>query len=121
MPKHTKKELKRHSKKDLLGFARNSGIVVKNSVSKNSLVELVYKNKSLRESIPIKEKRKMSEKQLANLAKFRFKKDQTKNFNPKGVMSDNIQGATYVTDFIDFIFYIFQTGKFSNIINQFSK
>ena len=46
--------------------------------SKGELVEFIMKNKGLRGSLPVKDKRVMSDKQKKNLEKFRFKKSTTK-------------------------------------------
>jgi len=75
MPKQTKRTLKRYLKKDLMKYAKDAGLDVNKKMSKNSIVDKIYKSKKTRSSIPIKDKRKLSEKQRANLAKYRIGKD----------------------------------------------
>lgn len=70
----TKKEINRFSKKELIAICKDNGITCNSKTSKISLVAEVMKNKSLRGSLTIKPKRKMSEKQIQNLAKHRFNK-----------------------------------------------
>ena len=70
----TKKEINRYNKKELMKIFKDNGIACNSKTSKTSLVAEVLKNKSLRGSLEVKAKRKMSDKQKANLSKFRFKK-----------------------------------------------
>ncbi len=70
----TKKEINRYSKAELIKICREEGIKCNTKSSKTMLVAEVLKNKRLRGSLPVKEKRKMSDKQKENLARFRFKK-----------------------------------------------
>jgi hypothetical protein len=71
----TKKEINRYKKNDLLKIAKDNGIEANRKMSKRELVNKVYKNKSLRKSLKAPEKRKLTEKQKANLAKYRIGKD----------------------------------------------
>ena len=71
MSKITKKVIKRHLKKDLLKIAKDNGLDVNKKMTKNVIVDKIFKNKSVRSKVPLKEKRPLSEKQKANLARFR--------------------------------------------------
>ena len=76
--KLNRKEIRRYNKKELLKICKEIGIQCNTKSSKAELVSHVMKNKGLRSSLPLKEKRKMSDKQKANLARFRFKKSKDK-------------------------------------------
>ena len=93
MPKQSKKSINRHSKNDLLKFALDNGIGVRKSHSKRSIVEAIFKNKSVRDTLPLKAKRIMSAKQKANLNRFRFKKSTTKEQDDSAVVSKPIPVA----------------------------
>lgn len=71
--RHTRKTINRHNKKDLLKFARDNGLKVKTTMTKKILVDMIFRNKALRDKVPLKEKRKLTEKQKANLKKFGYK------------------------------------------------
>lgn len=93
MVKHTRKTIARNSKKDLLKFARDNGLDVKTSMSKKIIVDIIFKNKSVRALVPEKEKRKLSEKQRANLERFRFKKTKDKVLDDSAKISKPIEVA----------------------------
>ena len=78
----TKKELKRYKKSELIQHLGGDKSLKK--MSKNALVDMAFKNKKIRAMAP-KEKRKMSEKQKANLQKWRIGKDykHEKTIKPK--------------------------------------
>lgn len=69
--KQTKKSLKRHGKTALMKFAKENGLEVNKKDTKTALVEKIWKNKGLRDKLEVKGPRPLSEKQKANLAKFR--------------------------------------------------
>ena len=71
----TKKEMKRFNKSELIKMLGGDKNLKKQS--KNALVDMAYKRKDLRAMKP-KEKRKMTEKQRANLTKWRIQKDYKK-------------------------------------------
>lgn len=78
MPVHkglSKKEIRRFKKADLLKMCKDGLIPCSKKDSKAVLVTKVFKNKKLRSSLQAPEKRKMSEKQLKNLERFRIGKD----------------------------------------------
>jgi hypothetical protein len=70
----TRKELRRIKKADLLEICLDNNIECNRKSSKNSLVDKIFKNKKLRGSLPVPPPRQISEKQRANLTKFRYKK-----------------------------------------------
>ena len=76
--KLNRKEIKRFTKLELRKICNDNGIPCNTKTSKADLVSSVFKNKQLRGSLPVKAKRTMSEKQKANLQKFRFKKSISK-------------------------------------------
>ena len=63
----TRKEIGRYNKADLLRIARDSGIACKGKMLKRELVDCIFKRKDLRSSLQAPPKRKMTEKQKANL------------------------------------------------------
>ncbi len=73
-----RKEIKRYNKPELLVICKENGFQCNSKSSKGELVEFIMKHKELRSSLPVKDKRVMSDKQKANLSKFRFKKSTTK-------------------------------------------
>ncbi len=77
--KLTKKEISRYSKKELLKICREVGVSCNTKSSKSMLVAEVLKNKGLRSTLAVKGKRALTDKQKANLARFRFKKNPISN------------------------------------------
>ena len=90
----TRKIINRHSKKYLIDFAKSNGLKVNKSTSKKIVVDLLFKNKSLRNKIPVKEKRKLSDKQRKNLERFRFKKTQNKEVAESSTVRAPVPSAT---------------------------
>ena len=70
----TRKELNRFLKKDLMKIARDNNMPCNSKDSKRNLVDCIFKNKDLRKSLTAPPKRVMSEKQKANLKRFRLGK-----------------------------------------------
>lgn len=68
----TKKEIRRFKKSTLLQMLGDKG---SKKMSKNSLVDAFFRDKNLRSTTVAKEKRKLTEKQKANLSKWRIGKD----------------------------------------------
>lgn len=93
-PKHNKKSINRHPKKDLLKFCKENGIACNSKTSKSMLVAELLKNKPLHTLLSHLEKRKMSDKQKANLEKFRFKKSVSKEQDASAVISKPIAVAS---------------------------
>ena len=71
----SKKEIKRFTKVELRRICKENGIHCTTKTSKLELVSNIFKNKQLRGSLAVKGKRVMSDKQKANLKKFRFNKN----------------------------------------------
>lgn len=75
MPKQTRKMINRHSKNSLLEFADEHGLEVNNKMGKSSIVDMIFKNKDVRDKLTMKEKRPLTENQKKNLMGFRKAKD----------------------------------------------
>ena len=67
----SKKEIKRFKKADLVKLCKEYDVQCSKKDSKALLVDKVFKSKKMRSSLHAPEKRKMSEKQMSNLARFR--------------------------------------------------
>lgn len=87
----TRKELNRFKKAELLAVARNAGISCKGKMLKRELVDCIFKRKDLRSSLQAPEKRKLTEKQKANLLRLQKRnyKDEKKI---KGQAQDKVDG-----------------------------
>ena len=66
----SKKELRRYNKADLLRLAAENNIEVRKSVSKNVIVDMLYKNKSIRDTLSAPPKRGATPAQLEARKKF---------------------------------------------------
>lgn len=99
MGKHglTKKELNRYKKAELLKICKDNNISCSTKSSKAELVSSIFKNKSLRKSLPLKPKRKMSEKQRANLEKFRFKNTISKEQDESATIRSPLPAPVSIT------------------------
>lgn len=87
----TRKEINRYKKADLLRIARDAGIACKGKMLKRELVDCIFKRKDLRSSLQVPEKRKLTEKQKANLLRL-----QKRNFKDekkiKGQTQEKVDG-----------------------------
>lgn len=82
----TKKEFKRFSKKEIVGLIKEHSLNIdfNSKTSKNSLVDMVFANKTfksnVRKTLTPKPKRQISEKQRENLKKFQAKKGEFQSY-----------------------------------------
>lgn len=81
----SKKEINRFKKAELMKIVRAEGLPCNTKMLKRDLVDCVFKHKKLRGSLQAPPKREMSEKQKANLSRFRLGKDfkNEKKIKPK--------------------------------------
>lgn len=87
----TKKEIRRFTKKELLKICKDNNLPCNSKSSKAELVAQVFKNKQLKNSLQAKPPRKLSEKQRANLARFRFSKSKDKVEDDSAVVRKPIE------------------------------
>ena len=93
----TKRELNRYKKAELIKYIKEEGLPCNTKMSKRELVQCAFKHKGLRKKLSdtIPPKRKMSEKQKANLNKFRLGGKHQKDYkNEKTIKTD----AKYLAD-----------------------
>lgn len=93
----TKKELNRFKKADLIRYVKDAGLPCNTKMSKAVLVECAFKHKELRKNLSqsIPEKRKLSEKQKANLNKFRLGGSSQKDYKNEKLIKPE---AKYLAD-----------------------
>lgn len=91
----TKKEINRMKKADLIKFITSHNLPCSKKMSKKDLVQCVFKHKGMRSAFVIPAKRKMSEKQMANLNKFKIGGKNHKDFKKEKVIKPK---STYLAD-----------------------
>lgn len=87
----TKKEINRMKKADLIKLITAKGLPCNKKMSKVNLVACVFKHKELRRDFVVPPKRKMSEKQMANLNKFKLGGKHQKDFKNEKVIKPKAQ------------------------------
>ena len=91
----TKKEINRMKKADLIKLITAKGLPCNKKMSKANLVACVFKHKELRRDFVIPAKRKLSEKQMANLQKFKIGGKAHKDYKNEKLIKPK---STYIAD-----------------------
>ena len=82
-------------KADLMKFITSNGLPCNKKMSKKDLVQCVFKHRGMRGSFVIPEKRKLSEKQKANLQRFKIGGKHHKDYKKEKVIKPK---STYIAD-----------------------
>ena len=97
----TRKEIRRFKKAELFRICRDAGIDCKGKLLKNQLVDKIFKSKKLRSSLQPPPKRKLTEKQRANLlrlSKRKYKDEEKIKGKAQTKVDGNIVEDTMITE-----------------------